>query len=606
MLKQIDKSDIQKITSGQVIIDLLSITKELVENSIDANSDIIELTFREYGESIEISDNGHGIDPQDFDSLCLKHYTSKISRFEDLDLVKTLGFRGEALSSICAVSTVEIITGNSKLEYDHMGNLKLNQTLKQNQVGVNVTVCNLFKDFPVRQKNYIKNIKKEFNKMLMFIYNYMIINPHIKFVVNNYVNGKKKPVISTQKTKSPLSNFIIIYGTKAIESLKPIEMEITSGFRISGFISSISIGRGRSVKDKQHLFLNSRPIIHKDVTRLINSVYNQFNNLQFPVFIINLLIDTDVDVNLNPNKTLINFNQDLGLLEQKLVEYWEEENMGQQLEIVKPKKEDPSVRIVSIDKKRNHNEGPKPKRFKLSNYLEAPDFKTHNLTAKLDVFPILIKKPLGPRPLKAYDDNENTPLIEKEITVSKLQFNDMELIGQFNLGFILTKLHDNIFIIDQHASDEKYNYESLKNSIKINNQQLIQPINLQLNLIERQKIIEYKHIIESNGFKLNEDFDVTHLPVYKNIQFDTEDLLELLNQLPEQKILPKIKLVIALKACRKSIMIGDHLSSPTMEKVVSNLSNLDKPWNCPHGRPTIRHLYELSSRSCRTVDSNLK
>lgn len=627
MLNQISSSDVHRITSGQVIIDLQSIVKELIENSIDAGSDLIEINFKEHGlESVEVNDNGTGINGDDYETLCLKHHTSKIQTFEDLDAIKTLGFRGEALSSICAVSNVIIETSTSdilpktdELIYDSFGKLKTKKELlnKRNTSGSRVIVTELFKNLPVRQKNFVKNIKKEFNKMLHFLYNYILINPQIKFIVNNNVNNQKKNLITTQKSGSILNNFIIIYGTKSTDSLKPISLEINLDFKITGFISNLSIGKGRMTKDKQHIFLNSRPIVHKSLMKLINETYHQFNNLQFPNFILNIIVENEVDINLTPDKTLVNFNQDLEVIRDELIKYWELENVVQNLKIPQSSlrsyvKEPPTGGQSSNDKNKE-NEVTKvkteenklyqlsPKRAKKSKFgCNNSMFKTNNLKRTLNTNDVTIKKRKIIVPeMKA---NNEESLIEKEITVNKLQFSEMELVGQFNLGFLITKLDNNLFIVDQHASDEKANYESLHHKFKVENQQLITPIKLNLNLIETNKLLQFRDVVERNGFIINEKFELTHLPIYKHHQFNTADLADLINQLPNTTYLPKINSILAMKACRMSIMIGQYLNRLTMTKILNNLSELDKPWNCPHGRPTVRYLNNLNNVKDKVTD----
>lgn len=642
MLNQIGGTDVHKITSGQVIVDLLSVVKELVENSIDANARTVEITFKEHGlESIEVNDNGDGIGPEDYESLCMKHYTSKITTFEDLDTVKTLGFRGEALSSICANARVTIVTSTAKqvpysteLEYDHLGRLKKHQLVlnKRTEKGTRIVVQEIFKSLPVRYKNLCKNIKREFNKMLQFLYSYIIINPGIKFSVNNIVNDKRKNLIVTNKSASVLNNMIIIYGTKSVESLHPINLRVSDTFRVEGYISSISIGRGRSLKDKQFLYLNKRPIINKDISKVINETYNGFNNLQYPVYVLNMIITDEMDVNINPNKTLVNFNQDLAKLRQKFCEYWEQENSQQYLNRAPQRPETgisnkrPSVHEQENAKKpfsvNERAQGKEQENGKNEQLIEAKykpklngkklqrktlrfgNYCSHNYKVKIRVDKdslIPKKRAITEEPQAENKKNEEpqedvTDNVTKEITVKKLEFGQMKLIGQFNLGFILTKLDDNVFIVDQHASDEKYNYETLKNEFKVKNQLLIKPIKLNLSLIEKNHLQneDMQRVIEKNGFRINDKLELTHLPIYKNFQFDETDLIELISQ--PQEIVCKVNKILAMKACRKSIMIGQHLTPTIMARVLKNLTTLDKPWNCPHGRPTVRYLYKLKRR----------
>jgi DNA mismatch repair protein PMS2 len=187
----------------------------------------------------------------------------------------------------------------------------------------------------------------------------------------------------------------------------------------------------------------------------------------------------------------------------------------------------------------------------------------------------------------------------------------MKLVGQFNLGFILVSLSkdgcNNLFIIDQHASDEKYNFERLITNFEINYQSLVQPQTVELSIIDEILVIDNKSVFERNGFKFEIDEEqkcgkrikLTAIPYSKGHTFNMQDFNELINLLNDNGNnrdikCQKIRSLCAMKACRSLIMIGQSLLENTMTRVVENLSKLNKPWNCPHGRPTMRHLIELN------------
>lgn len=581
----ISKEDVHKITSGQVIIDLVSIIKELVENSIDAGTGLLEITFREYGlESIEVIDHGTGISSADFTTVCLNHYTSKLVDFDDLARVNTLGFRGEALSAICAVADLEITTtnksGSFKLSYTNMGELDQCQPIEHG-LGTKVVVTNLFKSLPVRYKNLQKTIKTEFTKALQFLYNYVLIAPNIKFNINNVVGGKKRNLIITTGDNRVLDNFITLFGYKSIDGLNPVNLH-NDLCKITGYISDTSIGKSRISKDRQFIYVNGRPVINKTLAKIVNDAYQMYNP-QFPVFVLNFIIDTnDIDVNVTPDKLTVNVNVDIMELRDLFVGYFEHSNGSQSLS---------QTSISASRSKPTFNESSLRK-----SSLNKPSFSkfhpVHNLVQLLDSdIPFL-----SYNPHKEENDTRDENIDKMQnlytkdlnaILVTKLNFNDMKIIGQFNLGFIITKLNDDLFIIDQHASDEKANYEQLMNSFKLENQRLMTPININLNVSERFQLDN--HLIDLKGFKLNKNYQLTHLPVYKDQEFDETDFLELIST----GKLTKIHKICAMKACRKSIMIGQHLNRSTMRKVIKGLSRLDKPWNCPHGRPTLRHLSKI-------------
>ena len=182
----------------------------------------------------------------------------------------------------------------------------------------------------------------------------------------------------------------------------------------------------------------------------------------------------------------------------------------------------------------------------------------------------------------------------------------MEIVGQFNLGFIIARLGQDLFIIDQHASDEKHTFETLQQTTAIHRQPLVHPQRLELTAVEEMTVLDRMSIFESNGFQFRIDthaeptkkLALTAIPFSKQTTFGAEDVRELVSMLidsPETKMirLPKLMAMYASRACRTSVMIGTALRTEEMKKIVRNLAQLDQPWNCPHGRPTLRHLVSL-------------
>ncbi|KAK5974455.1 MutL C terminal dimerization domain-containing protein, partial [Trichostrongylus colubriformis] len=202
-------------------------------------------------------------------------------------------------------------------------------------------------------------------------------------------------------------------------------------------------------------------------------------------------------------------------------------------------------------------------------------------------------------------------LAEKELdrTLKKSDFAEMSVIGQFNKGFIITRLRDHLFLVDQHASDEKYNFERFQKKARVETQRLIQPQLLDLGAVQASALRDNLKILEANGFgfefKENEDGYVIPLlvstPVLHSWQFDRSDIEEILavvSEFPGVMYRPaKLRRIFASRACRKSVMIGTTLSMPQMQNIVQHLGTLDQPWNCPHGRPTLRHLVDLQNKN---------
>lgn len=807
--------DINKILSGQVIISLETCVKELIENSLDAGSRNIDIYFKNKGlDLVEVSDDGLGISKDDFHRLASKSLTSKITEFSDILVVTTYGFRGEAISSICAVSEVKVTTSTAEIAprafellYDHRGELANESTVTRSR-GTTVSVSNLFAGMPVRRKIFEKQIKREFSKTLGLIQAYCIISEGVKISV--YGLKKSKSLLFGTKGSSLKDNVINIYGSTVMKSLVPVDFELNihdrksssadgnaseTSLQFTGYLSDVSVGFGRGSTDKQLTYINARPSTLPQVCRWINEIYRSFNNLQYPVIVLNIKIDPQLlDINITPDKRVIHIQHEdvmQELLKEKLNDIFQgkshlvpvgslpkrvahEEYLLVSVDNLEPKNVVMKPDILSTQEKLSLlnkelvNEDEKEKIHKndesisevndealvseveqkqiearesessvneilveevstdlpatssrkishvsvlqesvfdspddisassvdspesKSKVILCEDSKTGNsqlqdttetttitsqspllsnptVEAKSDFESIPAKispasidkgnasesktnqisrssvvsenptlnlqvnvraslselKPcfkfLKSRPflaaIEADIDDVNSADAESTLTLSikKSDFLDMTIAGQFNLGFILVKKPDNnLFIVDQHASDEKYNFEKLNREHVFASQRLISPKDLNLSPVESLIVLDHISVFERNGFIIQYDQTLKKLcleavPISKGTIFDESDFDELLALVKENEgsneasflglRCSKIRAVLASRACRSSIMIGKALTQKTMKKVVRNLSGLDKPWNCPHGRPTMRHLSKLGHES---------
>ena len=346
-IKAIEGRSIHQIQSGQVIVDLQSVVKELVENSLDAGATSIEIKFKNHGlDSIEVQDNGKGIAPEDFETIALKHYTSKLSTYEDLTSLETFGFRGEALSSLCALSKFQIITARQddgpvgkKLEFETAGNLR-NTSVVAAQRGTTVSVESLFYNLPVRRKELEKNIKREYSKVITQLHGYACISIGVRIAISNQMpKGKKAPVFSTQANTTTKENIANVFGSKTLPTLIKLDLRLqmepsrgpsTQSARnwatlatdrskevlVQGHVSKPVFGEGRQVPDRQMLFVNSRPCQLPQVSKAFNEVYKSFNTSQSPFIFANLIMDTNAyDVNVSPDKKSIMLHDQTALLE---------------------------------------------------------------------------------------------------------------------------------------------------------------------------------------------------------------------------------------------------------------------------------------------------
>ncbi|KAB0391379.1 hypothetical protein E2I00_008647, partial [Balaenoptera physalus] len=315
-IKPIDRKSVHQICSGQVVLSLSTAVKELVENSVDASATNIELRLKDYGvELIEVSDNGCGVEEENFEGLTLKHHTSKIQEFADLTQVETFGFRGEALSSLCALSDVTISTCHTsakvgtRLVFDHNGKI-LQKTPYPRPRGTT-----------------------EFSKMVQVLHAYCIISAGVRVSCTNQIGqGKRQPVVCTSGGSSMKENIGSVFGQKQLQSLIPFvqlppsdtvceEYGLSSSqalhnlFCISGFISHCAHGVGRSSTDRQFFFINRRPCDPAKVSRLVNEVYHMYNRHQYPFVVLNISVDMEcVDINVTPDKRQILLQEEKLLL----------------------------------------------------------------------------------------------------------------------------------------------------------------------------------------------------------------------------------------------------------------------------------------------------
>ncbi|VAI46441.1 unnamed protein product [Triticum turgidum subsp. durum] len=291
-IKPIGKTVVHRICSGQVIFDLSSAVKELVENSLDAGATTVEVGLKAYGEEwFKVADNGSGISPGNFQALALKHHTSKISDFSDLNSVVTFGFRGEALSSLCALGklTVETRTKDESvgthLEFEHSG-VVISERKIARQVGTTVTIEKLFSTLPVRGKEFSRNIRKEYGKVISLLHAYALIAKGVRLLCTNTVGkNSKMVVVKTQGSSSLKDNIITVFGLNTFKCLEPFNLALSEGCQVEGFLSKPGPGTGRNSGDRQFFYVNGRPVDMPKCSFSINHIEDpeKVNHTEDPV-----------------------------------------------------------------------------------------------------------------------------------------------------------------------------------------------------------------------------------------------------------------------------------------------------------------------------------
>jgi DNA mismatch repair protein PMS2 len=338
-IKAIEARSVHQIQSGQVIVDLCSVVKELVENGLDAGANSLEVRFKNYGlDSIEVQDNGAGISPANYESVALKHHTSKLSIYDDLSSLETFGFRGEALSSLCALSTFYMTTAQAdeapkgkRLDFEVSGRLK-GSSVVACQKGTTATVEGLFESLPVRRKELSKNIKREYNKVLGILHAYACVSTGVRFSVKNALpKSKSMTVFTTKHNSTTRENIANVYGAKTLQALVPLNLELdfqptltqisrndthTARIKVSGHISRPVWGDGRQSPDRQMFFVNGRPCGLPQIAKVMNEVYRSFNVSQTPFIFADFQMDTNAyDVNVSPDKRTILLHNATALIE---------------------------------------------------------------------------------------------------------------------------------------------------------------------------------------------------------------------------------------------------------------------------------------------------
>ncbi|TBU55040.1 DNA mismatch repair protein MutL [Dichomitus squalens] len=347
----LDAGSIHNISSGQVVVDLQTAVKELVENSLDAGATTIDVRFKDYGlDSFEVVDNGSGIPPQDYDYIALKHHTSKLASFTDLQSVTTFGFRGEALSSLCALAdSVSVTTATAAdapvgtvIDFERTGKLKSKKAKAARQRGTTVTVSGLFKPLPVRRKELERNAKREYAKALSLLHAYALVpcaheNKGVRLTVFNHpAQGSKSVQVRTDGTPSTRASVSAIWGPKALEHLVDLDLafpvepeaavlrrlgraqddERANEVKVKGLISKFAVGCGRNGTDRQFFFVNGRPCAPSKVQKAFNEVYRSFNATQSPFVIADFILPTDsCDINVSPDKRTILLHSENNLVQ---------------------------------------------------------------------------------------------------------------------------------------------------------------------------------------------------------------------------------------------------------------------------------------------------
>lgn len=556
IIKILDMALVNKIAAGEVIERPASAVKELIENSIDANANVIEIAVIEGGKSqIIVRDDGNGMSQEDAILSVKRHATSKIDKEEDLFNIWTLGFRGEALASISAISKMTLKTKNSSaivgvcLEVEN-SEIKSIKPIGSDD-GTEITLSKLFYNLPARKK-YLGTVEYEFSKILDIVTRYALINYEITFKLFH----NNRMILLAPKTNDVAERLANIYGKDIAKEL----IAITHNSKIlsfSGFISKPTLTRKK--RDLQSIYINKRYVRSKEIIDYIYTAYHtMLHSDRNPVIFLNFTIEPRyIDVNIHPKKEIVKI-EDLPRFKDEIVN---------------------TLRLTLIG---NH---PIPN----ANLNEVRAKQIHDYFIPEKQIPLTIREQSH-----AYS---GTTIIERESDLENTnKIGAFIVLGQINKTYILAENKDGLMIIDQHAAQERINYERFLREVisgSVKTQRLIKPKIIELSKQEAFVLSENLTILKKIGFDIAEfgdnSFLLRSVPMIFEI-FENTLLTDIITELSniEPNLIDEIKeRRIISRACRASIKAGDELTIPYMTNLINQLEQTEQPYTCPHGRPTI-------------------
>lgn len=593
-----------KIAAGEVVERPSAVVKELVENAIDAGSTKIYVEIQSGGKkSIRITDNGKGIPPEEVAIAFERHATSKVTHIEDIYALTTLGFRGEALASIAAVSHVEM---TSKQAPNDMGQLiklsggrMVENTPTGSQDGTTIVVKELFYNTPARLK-FMKSTSAETGAISDLMIRLALSHPEISFT---YVVDQKN-IFKTPGDKDPYKVIYAVLDKELAQNLVPVSVE-KEGWKLTGYLSKLSYTRGN--RGHQIFFVNQRFIKSRMLLDAVAGAYlGQLPIGRFPSAILHLSINPDeVDVNIHPAKTEVKFHQELQLkdwlmtsLRQTIREFnqvpeiasikYKQEpiHSGQQLykEVHAPVIAETAKPIIETIYKtasetkldREHNTSP-PQEKKTFDASLLAHLKMADLSKDT---------------LKEESIPEQTTFIK----TSEGLYDDLIYIGQVFQSYLLFQKEGQLYAIDQHAGHEKILYEKFKTDLtdkQIVRQILAKPIPMTFNHSEWTLLISESEKMARIGFVYEPFGDSSivirevplafHMPSTENFFKEVVDGLERLKLSSEE--IWKDRIIKA--ACKAAIKANDKMDAFEVKRLLADLKVLKDPYTCPHGRPII-------------------
>lgn len=601
IIKILDSDTINKIAAGEVIERPAAVVKELVENAIDAKASAVTIEIKDGGISfVRITDNGLGIASDDIELAFERHSTSKISSVEDLMTVKSLGFRGEALSSIASVAQVELITKTHDSLLGTRFCIEGGEGKGIEEIGcpegTTFIVRNLFFNTPVRRK-FLKSAQTEAGYVNAVVEKMAAAHPEISFKFIN--NGQLK--VHTSGNSNLKDIIYTLYGRDITHNLLHIEGS-SGNIKIDGYIGKPVISRGN--RNYEIYFINGRSIKSPLIARAIEEAYKGYTmQHRYPFVVFQLYIEPGlIDVNVHPTKMEVRFTNPEELyyfIYNTIRDALSGKNLIQQVSIGKEEAE-----------KEPHNTAPK---FKAPEPFEMKRIE-NMVNEVIPPYKTEIKEQVREHTKENIkSDISQTSLFDSEEFVKGNTTVNFRIIGQLFLTYWIIECDNSMYIIDQHAAHEKVLFEKTMKKIKnkIPNSQMISPpIILSLNMNQENILNKYLDIFIQAGYEIEpfggREYQVSAVPADLPGVADTNLLIEIIDELAENDKASDSEIIlnkVASLSCKAAVKGNNRLSFMEATSLIEQLMNLDNPFNCPHGRPTIISMskYEIEKKFKRIV-----
>lgn len=558
-----------KIAAGEVVEKTMNVVKELVENSIDASSHSIKIELIDSGvKEIKVTDDGVGMSQEDAVLAFSRHATSKLHSIDDLFHIGSLGFRGEALPSIASVSEVRLKTsdGNVGTEVVLHGGKIVSVLPSDERQGTSITVSNLFYNTPVRLK-YLKNLYIELANITDYVNKMALSYPDVQFVLKN--NGKI--LLNTDGSGNLLKVIHAIYGLDVTKKMIAVSNE-NDDYAIHGYISYPEMAK--SNRQAITILVNGRVIKNNEINRvIIDSYHTYIPHDKFPIVVLNIDVDPIlIDINIHPTKMDIKFSKMASLKE------FLTETIQNQLE---QKTFIPSVSTVSSFDMEEE-----------STLFEEPIKVVKTVEKEERVVP---SYPKIEEVSLSFEVDDQAVVLEEAKEQPRIKV--MHPVGLVHGTYIVAENEDGMFLIDQHAANERINYEKYLKQMGENHHQTIEPLvplSFEFSNSEYLVLKEQFDLISSLDFEI-EEFGINTILVRRHPLWipkgrEQEAIRKILDiiiekeEFSQEKFMEKAAIMLS---CKMSIKANDHISLEEMEHLLNTLRACNNPFTCPHGRPTI-------------------